>query len=241
MVESSNKRMLEIKRHFEREAKRFDKCFFKVAPFYKEAIEALVSALPFKNSRKLKIVDLGCGTGNITMAVKERYPDASVVCIDLARNMLDLAQAKLKKYRNIEYWPGDIRDYDYTGQCDAVISSLALHHLEKTDKEQFYRKVHNALPSNGVFYIADFVLPSNDYLAKVYIEHWKRFMSKSLSPAQIIKTLANHKREDRPAELMFELDLLRETGFKKVDVIWKHYNFCVYGASFPSCRKSKGV
>jgi len=241
MVENPNKRMLEIKRHFEREAKRFDKCFFKVAPFYREAIEALVLSLPFKNSRKLKIIDLGCGTGNITMAVKERYPDASVVCIDLARNMLDLARAKLKKYGNIEYWSGDIRDYDYTGKCDAVISSLVLHHLEKTDKKEFYRKIHNALPSNGVFYIADFLLPSSDYLAKVYIDQWKRFMTKSLSPAQIAKTLANHKREDRPAELMFELDLLRKTGFKKVDVIWKHYNFCVYGASSPAGRNSKGV
>ncbi|MFZ2384653.1 MAG: methyltransferase domain-containing protein [Candidatus Omnitrophota bacterium] len=229
MSGSYNKRILEIKRHFEREAKIFDKCFFKVAPFYKEAIETLVLALPFKNGKKLKVIDLGCGTGNITMAVKERYPDASVVCIDLAQNMLELAKVKLNKYGNIEYWLGDIRDYDYIGKCGAVVSSLVLHHLDKEDKRRFYRRIHSALPAGGVFYIADFVLPSNGYLAKVYVEEWKKFMAKSLTPPQIAKTLANHKREDRPAELMFELALLRESGFKEVDVIWKRYNFCVYG------------
>ena len=222
-------RMLKVKRHFEREAERFDKCFFRVAPFYREAINALVLGLPFKSGKGRRIIDLGCGTGNVTLAVKKRYPEASMVCIDLAENMLELAETKLRRYNDIEYWRGDIRDYDYGGRCDAVVSSLALHHLEAGDKKEFYRRIHDILPAGRVFYIADFVLPSSRYLVKAYREEWKRFMARSLAPAEIVEMLARHKREDRPGEFIAELDLLRKSGFSDVDVIWKKYNFCVYG------------
>jgi len=218
-----------IKEHFESEAKRFDKVFYKIAPFYKEAIEALVLTLPFEDGKKPKIIDLGCGTGNITKAVKERYPDASVACLDLAQNMIEMAKAKLKKYRGIEYWIGDIRKYDYSNKPDAVISSLVLHHLDKKGKREFYQKIFNVLSKGGVFYTADFVLPPSSYLSKAYTEQWKKFMRKSFSSGQINDILTKHKEEDKPAELIFEIELLREVGFRDVEVVWKNYNFAVYG------------
>ena len=220
-----------IEEHFDSEAKRFDKVFFKIAPLYKEAIEALVVTLPFESGKKPKVIDLGCGTGNITRAVKERYPGARVACLDLARNMIEMSKAKLKAYKDIEYWVGDIRKYDYSNKPDAVISSLVLHHLDKKNKKLFYRKIFNSLAKGGVFYTADFVLPPNDYLSKAYTEQWKKFMRKSFSPAQINDILIKHKDEDRPAELMFELELLREVGFKDVEVVWKNYNFAIYGGT----------
>jgi len=229
MASDTKGRMKAIKEHFEKEAKSFDKNFFKVAPFYKEALEALISALTFKEDKKIRVVDLGCGTGNITKALMKRYPNASVVCVDLADNMIEMAKAKLERYKSVKYWTGDIRRFDYSGQYDAVISSLVLHHLEKKAKERFYRKVFNSLSRGSVFYIADFVLPSSDKMAAMYREKWKKFMRKNLSPLEVSNMIARHEHEDRPAELMFELDLLRETGFKNVDVVWKYYNFAVYG------------
>lgn len=225
----SEKRMKEIKRHFEREAKIFDRHFYKVAPFYREAIEALVTVLPPGNGNKLRIIDLGCGTGNITIAVKKKYPAAHVICIDFAENMINLAKAKLKKYRDVEFWAGDMRDYDYRNGCNAVVSSLVLHHIEGREKKEFYAQIYDALPKGGLFYMADFVLPSSIRLEKVFVGKWVEFMKKSLTSKQIAATLIKHKREDRPAKLIDELDILRETGFKNVDVIWKRYNFAIYG------------
>ncbi|MFA6320937.1 MAG: methyltransferase domain-containing protein [Candidatus Omnitrophota bacterium] len=224
-----NTRFEAIKKHFESEAERFDKVFFKVAPFYKEAIGALVLTLPFADGKKPKVIDLGCGTGNITKAVKERYPDARVACLDMAQGMIEMAKAKLKNHKDIEYWVGDIRRYGYSDKPDAVISSLVLHHLDKKNKKLFYRKIFNALPKGGVFYTADFVLPPSDYLAKAYVGQWKKFLRKSFSSSQINEILTKHKEEDRPAELLFEIDLLRKVGFRDVEVVWKNYNFAVYG------------
>ena len=71
MKNDSIERYKKIKAHFEKEAGKFDKFFFKIVPFYQEIIDALVSAIPFQEDRKVRILELGCGTGNITEALKK--------------------------------------------------------------------------------------------------------------------------------------------------------------------------
>jgi tRNA (cmo5U34)-methyltransferase len=218
-----------IKEHFEQEAKVFDKNFMRFAPYYQEAIEALVSAMPFKRDQQINILDLGCGTGNIAKAALEQYPRASAVCIDLSKNMIELAKAKLKKYKNVEFCVCDIREFKFDRKFDAVISSLVLHHMEGDDKKRFYKKIYHSLNKGGVFWNADVTLGSTQCLQEMYIEKWIAFMRKGCSPSEIKRTLKNYKAEDRPAKLMDELKLLAEAGFKGIDVIRKWYCFSVYG------------
>jgi tRNA (cmo5U34)-methyltransferase len=43
------------------------------------------------------------------------------------------------------------------------------------------------------------------------------------------KWIPNYEDDDRPAKLMDQLAWLAEIGFSEVDVVWKYYNFAVYG------------
>jgi tRNA (cmo5U34)-methyltransferase len=217
-----------IKEHFEREAAVFDKNFVRFAPRYVEVIDALVSALPFLKGSRISVADLGCGTGNITKALLKEYPRAHVTCIDLSEQMVNLAKAKLKGCKNIEFHVADLREFKF-GRYDAVISSLVLHHFEKDDKEVFYKKIYGCLKKGGVFYNADITLGSNKHLQSAYMEKWLEFLRQGCSAAEIRRTLKNHKREDRPAILMKELETLAKAGFKDIDVIYKWYYFSVYG------------
>jgi len=229
MKKEHDKRFRTIKAHFERVAKVFDENFFKIAPFYRETIEALVEALPFSPFKKIRVIDLGCGTGNITQALLKRFPRAQVICVDLAEQMIAIAKMKLSGSKNVVYWNGDVRYFPYEGKYDAIIGSLVLHHVEEKEKTAFYRKMFNALTPGGVFYTADIVFGSNPYLQDLYLERWKRFMRKNLSARQITATLQKHRREDRPCTLMDELAMLRRAGFKDIDVLWKQHYFCIYG------------
>jgi len=144
--------------------------------------------------------------------------------------MIEAAKEKLRKYDDIEYWCGDIRAFEYDQEYDAVISSLVLHHVDEGEKRVLYRKIFKALVRGGVFYNTDLVLASNSHLEAVYLKKWKFFMRRSFSSAQIHKVILKHKDdEDRPVKLTTEMKLLSGAGFKEVDVIWKYYNFAVYG------------
>ncbi|MDR2963752.1 MAG: class I SAM-dependent methyltransferase [Bacteroidales bacterium] len=222
-------RIESIKNHFEAEAREFDATILKLIPHYEEMIAALVAALPFGKNEAFSVIDLGCGTGTLAQKVKRAFPNARITCVDIAENMI--AIAKLKIGDDNRFIVSDFYNFDFPERYDAIISSLALHHLANDDdKQMFYRKIYNALAERGVFYNADVVLASTPYMQDLYMAKWREFMAKSVSPEEMErKWIASYHAEDRPASLENHLKCLREIGFANIDVVWKYYNFCVYG------------
>ncbi len=204
-------------------------------------VEALVAAIPFESSVPVRVIDLGCGTGTVAEHVLGSFPNAQVTCLDLAENMITMARAKLGDHPQVHYVIGNFERFDFDGKYDAVVSSLALHHLvTNDDKRQFYRRIFGSLRSSGVFYNADVVLGSSGFLQAVYMQQWRTFMLRNLSPEEIeVKWIPKYEAEDRPAKLTDQLAWLAEIGFANVDVIWKHYNFAVYGGRRPEPGESQ--
>ncbi len=222
--------MENVKEHFEEEAKEFDNTILKLIPRYNEMINCMVSIIPFNNSEEFKLLDLGSGTGNITKAVKEKYPHSKISCIDIAENMIQMAQIKLQNYTDIEYYTGDFSEFEFEQKYDVIVSSLALHHIKTDDdKKDFYDKIFSALKVNGVFLNSDVVLGSNEKLNQIYREKWINFMLTNLPEEEVRKKwLPKQIEEDFPVPLTNHLKWLKETGFESIDVIWKYYGLVVY-------------
>lgn len=217
--------------HFQEEAARFDGIIIQLIPYYRQMLEALVLAIPFPKSESIRVLDLGCGTGTIAHQIKTEFPNAKITCLDIAANMIEVAKSKLSQHGDVEYRVGDFSDFEFDQSYDVIVSSLALHHLaDDPAKTGVYRKIFQGLTNGGVFYNADVVLGSNDYLQAVNMQKWTEYMNRAVPMAEIEnKWLATYREEDRPARLMNQLEWLTEIGFKDVDVLWKYYNFAVYG------------
>jgi tRNA (cmo5U34)-methyltransferase len=236
--------MDKIKQHFEEEARDFDRIILTLIPGYPEMVEALVAALPFERDAPAKVIDLGCGTGTVSQAVLNAFPNAHVTCLDLAENMIAMAKSKLAHYPRTRFIVGDFTTFD--GEYDSVVSSLALHHLANDEnKKHFYQRVYDRLRPGGVFYNGDLVLASSDILQAMYMRQWRAFMRRSVSEEEIDgKWIPKYEAEDRPVKLIDQLAWLKAIGFVDVDVLWKRYNFAVYGGAKPwnlFCRDSETI
>ncbi len=227
--------MENVKEHFEEEAKEFDSTILKLIPRYGDMISCMVSVIPFDNSQEFKLLDLGSGTGNITKIVKEKYPHSKISCIDIAENMIKMAQIKLEKYNDIEYYTGDFSKFDFEEKYDVIVSSLALHHIKKDeDKKSFYNKIYSSLKEGGVFLNSDVVLGSNEKLSQAYRNKWIDFMLLNVPEEEVReKWLPKQIEEDFPAPLIDHINWLKEVGFRSIDVVWKYYGFVVYCGSRP--------
>jgi tRNA (cmo5U34)-methyltransferase len=103
-----------------------------------------------------------------------------ITCIDISKNMIDIAKNKLKDYKDSRFIINDFYNYKFDSRYDVAVSSLALHHLvTDKDKFKFYKKIFNALNKNGVFYNADVVTASDEKLQDFYMSKWIDYMSRS--------------------------------------------------------------
>ena len=220
-----------IKEHFETEAFEFDNQIVRIIPYYDQMITALIDSVQFDTSESIRIIDLGCGTGTVAKRLGDKFPNSTIVCLDIASKMIDIAKYKLNNRKNTEFIVGDFSTIDFKEPFDVVVSSLALHHIQADDeKKEFYTKIYNILTKSGQFLNADVVLASTDYQQKINMNRWIDYMNKSVPMEEIQQRwIPAHKTEDRPSKLIDQLKWMDEIGFKTVDVIWKYYNFSVYG------------
>lgn len=110
-----------------------------------------------------RVLDLGCGTGTLTILIKQRQRTADVVGFDGDPAVLEIARAKAQQQGvNIKLEQGMAYQLPYpNASFDRVLSSLVLHHLTTQDRERALRQVYRVLKPGGEFWIIDFGKPHN--------------------------------------------------------------------------------
>ena len=103
-----------------------ERCF----PRYQEMLWALLDYLP-PDRNFTSILELGCGTGNLSVITHERFPQASLRLVDLSEESLATCQTRLAAEPRVVVEQRDFRELDYNEETfDLVVSSISIHHLD---------------------------------------------------------------------------------------------------------------
>ncbi len=217
-----------IKDCYKQEAAAFDAMIRKLVPNYEQMIDVLVSIIPGPAGRCLSVADLGCGTGAVSSAIADKFPNAELTCVDMSDNMLRLAEAKLGEH--ITCIQADFNTFEFPRQYDLIVSSLALHHLVTDgDKLTFYEKIFSALKPDGQFINIDVILAANEALEDIYLKKLKNFMAEHITREEIERDwIPKYGSVDFPVSMTTHLDMMKSCGFKDIDVVYKYYRFAVY-------------
>jgi tRNA (cmo5U34)-methyltransferase len=116
------------------------------------------------------------------------------------------------------------------GPFDAVISALAIHHLEDPDKEDLYRRIFAALRPGGMFVNAEQVAGPTAELTQLYDARWAQdCLALGASEAEVADAIERRKH-DRCATVEIQLTWLRDAGFAWADCYYKDWGLAVIGA-----------
>src|SRR5262245_15889180 len=108
-----------------------------------------------------RVLDLGCGTGLLTIMIKRSVPEALVTGLDADEEVLKIARDKAHG-AEIQWDHALAFDMPYPDQSfDVVVSSFVTHHLTGTEKLRAFREVQRVLRPDGSFHILDFGPPFN--------------------------------------------------------------------------------
>ena len=117
------------------------------------------------------VLDVGCGTGEVTLLAKTRAKDGKVYGIDPAPEMIAVARNKAaRKGREIDFRVGVIESLPFTdASMDVVTSSLMMHHLPDDLKVRGLAEIYRVLKPGGRLLIADFMRPTGSFLNHLFI------------------------------------------------------------------------
>lgn len=107
----------------------------------------------------MKVLDLGCGTGTLTLMLKRAYPEASVTGMDGDPQVLDIAGEK-SRGMDIQWDEGLAFSLPYPASSfDRVVTSLVIHHLTTDDKRRAFKEIYRVLKPQGELHVLDFGAP----------------------------------------------------------------------------------
>ena len=104
----------------------------------------------------LRVLEIGCGTGNVTVRVKRDEPGADVVGADPDPLALARAQRKARGLTGIRFERAYAQELPFADEeFDRVLSSMMLHHLGDDVKAGAAAEIHRVLRPGGTLHIVD--------------------------------------------------------------------------------------
>jgi tRNA (cmo5U34)-methyltransferase len=194
-----------------------------------------------------RVLDMCAGQGRLAEAYLRAKPDARVTLLDGSAEMLSVARTRLEGFNGrYELLQANIeeREWRKCANYDAVMTSLAVHHLDAVGKQSLYRDIHQMLVPGGVFVMVDLVEAARPATRKLNGAQWSDAVrSASLrlhgsgEAAMIFEETGwNYYRlqspdpVDKPSTVTEHLDWLRDAGFVGVDVVWMYAGHAIFTA-----------
>jgi tRNA (cmo5U34)-methyltransferase len=211
-----------VKRHLDVDADAYDVAIRRFIPYYDDMLATGVELLGALAPPDAHMLDLGGGTGALTAAVLGTLPETRVTLLDVDRAMLAEARRRLARFGDrVEFREASF--FDPLPPADAVMASLALHHVHDLGaKTDLYRAIHAALTAGGVFVNLDAAVTEGPRLSALTFDRWAAGMAgHGITDAEARGHFAAWADEDRYFPLDAELAALRSAGFAEVECFWR--------------------
>jgi tRNA (cmo5U34)-methyltransferase len=215
-------------------AESYDSLIHRAVPRYDEMIARLLEYLPGDARR---VLELGSGTGNLSLRLSGALPRAMLTLVDGSEEMIDLVRSRIESAstsssERVQCLVARFEELDFPpGSFDLVVSSISLHHVE--DKARLYTRIRSFMSTGGRFCFADQIRgePESNHLLNW--ERWLDFCRESgnCAPDEIDSLLQHAAAHDHYTTLTEHAALLSAAGFTAVDCVWRNWMWGIVTAT----------
>jgi tRNA (cmo5U34)-methyltransferase len=194
-------------------------------------VTAFVSGQP-------RILDIGCGWGDVTEEILGVRPLAMVCMVDFSDEMLRQAKERFGNNKKVQIIKHDLNkgvpDSLQSSKFGAVVSCNALHHVEYENKVGLYTQIRQVMDEGGLFINGDRFIGESPVISGWEFDNWITWMigqiknglgiDRTFEQVKARQMYFDRKLGDKPGTLWETERDLRQAGFQYVDCVWKSHN-----------------
>lgn len=225
----------EIRQRFDHDVERFSnrETGQTAAVDSRLALDLITQAAAASTPQAKRLLDVGCGAGNFTLAILERLPGLACTLIDLSQPMLDRASQRVAAAgaSQVASLQVDIRQADLgEARFDVIVAAAVLHHL-RTEEEwrSIYHSFYRALTPGGSLWVYDLVESPTPALHAIMWQAYGEYLVEFGGEALRDKVFTYVEYEDTPQTLANQLLWMHEAGFGQLEVLHKRTCFAAFG------------
>jgi tRNA (cmo5U34)-methyltransferase len=225
----------EIKERFDNDVERFS----NLDTGQVSTIDAKISLeLITESARRIipaaeNLLDIGCGAGNYSLMMLSKIPNLNCTLVDLSMPMLNKAFERVSQNTSgeVTILQGDIREVELKeNHYDIILAGAVLHHLrDDKDWETTFGKLFRLLKPGGCLMISDLITQDTELLNEYIWERYGDYLEALSGKEYRQKVLDYVAKEDSPRSMNYQLNLMKQVGFKKLEILHKNMCFGAFG------------
>ena len=207
----------------------YDAHISDILPFYSSFHQENINLVKSLPSNPKVWMDSGCGTGSLVSKAIKEFPDTKFLLVDPSEGMLDQARDKLSSYRDerLEFL-GAFATQELSQKLKEkpdVITAIQCHHyLSREDRNKATSVCYDLLKEGGIYITFENIKPLTEDGFVLGKRYWSNFqLSHGRNEDEIQKLLERFNTDIFPITVDEHLKLLKETGFKTVELFWYSY------------------
>lgn len=182
-----------------------------------------------------RVLDIGCGAGNNTLKLREvAGHDFHADLLDLSVPMLQRAAERVAAANagpvctiHADFRVAELGLETY----DVILAAAVLHHLrDDADWRTAFEKLFAITAPGGSVWITDLVSHESAPIQAMMWSGYGDYLVSLGGEEYRDKVFAYIDKEDSPRPVTYQLDLLRQVGFRNVELLHKNGCFAAFGA-----------
>ena len=203
-------------------AKQFDEHVRQSVYMYDEFHKNIINMSKFFIEEGTNILDVGTSTGELLNKLPYNEK-CNYIGIDTELAMINQAKTKIEKHIKLEV--GDILDYNINN-CSIITMMLVLQFIKHRNKQKAIDNIYKSLNKGGVLFFVDKIKTSIPDIHDMYNDLYYDFKIKNdLTHKDVIDKNVSLRGVQKALTLDENLEIIRNAGFKNIDIFMKYNNF----------------
>ena len=209
--------------HMAFRAEEYDAKIRQTLPFYEEIYEQVIDVLNVSGRKNVSWLDIGCGTGKMYEAARERISIQEFIFADISEKMLAVAKQRFQAERN-RFQQMSVLELEDIEKYDVVTAIQVHHYLSEKDRRLAVEKCCRALRAGGLFFTFENIAPDSEIGRQLVLERWKSFQIRNgKGRIEAESHIKRYGADYFPVTVETHLELMRECGFQAAELIWMSY------------------